>query len=92
MSGAAITREMNERLRGYVAPKPTKRPKLTAEDVVEYLDWVLANIGALKPSDVETHMRAAELAIRTRATDAQAKATQHTLVEQGVIEPPPQAS
>jgi len=69
-----------------------KRPKLTAETVVEYLDWLTANIGSLPQQHSAAHMQAAELAIRTLATEAQGKATQHTLVEDGVIKPPIAAS
>ncbi|HEY5329110.1 MAG TPA: hypothetical protein VIJ79_04435 [Acidobacteriaceae bacterium] len=69
-----------------------KRPRLTAATVVEYLDWLTANIGALPAQHTAQHMQAAELAIRTLATEAQNKATQHTLVESGVIDPPPAAS
>jgi hypothetical protein len=66
------------------------RPKLTAATVEDYLDWVTDNITKLLPVELEAHMHAAELVIRTRATDAQAKATQHTLVESGIIEQPGQ--
>ena len=66
----------------------SKRPKLTAESVVDYIDWALENAGVLGTGAVAMHMQAAELVIRTRATDAQAKATQHTLVEQGIIDQP----
>lgn len=66
-----------------------KRPKLTAATAVEYLDWLTANMGNMLAAHVETHLRAVELAIRTQMGDAQAKATQHTLVESGVIAPPP---
>jgi len=71
---------------------PTKRPKLTAENVVEYLDWICGNIGNFIGVELDSHMKAAELVIRTLATEAQGKATQHTLVEDGVIDPPPVAS
>ncbi len=69
----------------------TARPKLTAETAVEYLDWIMHNLENLGP-EAQLHMAAAELAIRTKANEAQAKATQHTLVEDGVIDPPPAAS
>lgn len=74
------------------AAAPTQRPKLTAETVVAYLDWAMENIGKLSPQALEAHMKAAELAIRTLATEAQNKATQHTLVQDGTIDPPPMAS
>jgi hypothetical protein len=64
------------------------RPKLTAEEVVDYLDWLMENADGITTTAMALHMQAAELAIRTRATDAQNKATQHTLVEQGIIEQP----
>jgi hypothetical protein len=66
----------------------TKRPKLTAETVVEYLDWITSNTGRMSAQDMALHMQAAELAIRTRATDAQAKDTQHTLVRDGLMDAP----
>ena len=65
-----------------------KRPKLTADTAVEYLDWITSNVASIAGPEVTLHMQACELAIRTRATDAQAKATQHTLVEQGIIDQP----
>ena len=64
-----------------------KRPKLTAENVVAYLDWLTENMGAIPSGHAAQHMQAAELAIRTLATEAQGKATQHTLVEDGIIPP-----
>lgn len=68
------------------APRPMKaRPKLTADTAVEYLDWVCEHLGQMSAEVVGRHMQAAELVIRTRMGDAQAKATQHTLVEQGVL-------
>jgi hypothetical protein len=53
------------------------RPSLTAEGVVDYLDWIGKNLKRLGP-DAAHHMTLAELTIRTRATDAQGKATAHT--------------
>lgn len=73
-------------------PAPTPRPQLTAEKVVGYLDWIMHNLGALSAPAIDLHLRAAELAIRTKANEAQGKATQHTLVEDGTIAPPPSAS
>jgi hypothetical protein len=72
-------------------PRATPRPKLTAENVVEYLDWVMENLDKLGTATAH-HMAAAELVIRTLAVVAQDKATQHTLVEDGIIAPPPAAS
>jgi hypothetical protein len=69
-----------------------RRPKLTAETVVDYIDWVMENLGQISEYAVKHHLNAAELVIRTLATEAQGKATQHTLVEDGVIDPPPHAS
>lgn len=74
------------------ARQPSPRPRLTAETVVAYLDWITANVGALTSAEVSQHMQAAELVIRALATEAQAKDTQHTLVRDGVIAPPPAAS
>lgn len=68
-------------------PKATPRPTLTAETAVEYLDWIMRNLDHLGASAAH-HMAAAEMAIRTKANEAQAKATQHTLVEDGIIEAP----
>ncbi len=68
--------------------KTAKRPKLTAETVVDYLDWVMDNLSTFATGQADMHMKAAELAIRTRATDAKAKATQHTLVREGLMEAP----
>ncbi|HEV2646547.1 MAG TPA: hypothetical protein VGU46_09305 [Acidobacteriaceae bacterium] len=68
----------------------TVRPKLTAETVAEYLDWVVSNLNSIPGQQLATHLTACELVIRTRATDAQAKATQHTLVEDGIIDQPNQ--
>ena len=65
------------------------RPKLTADTVVEYLDWVTENCGNLL--NAETHLRAAELVIRTQMGEAQAKDTQHTLVRDGLMDAPPPA-
>lgn len=65
------------------------RPALTAAGVVSYLDWVTTHVHEMHPHHVKVHLQAAELAIRTLATEAQNKATQHTLVEQGLIEAPP---
>jgi hypothetical protein len=73
------------------APKPilraTPRPTHTADTAVEYLDWIMRNLDHLGPT-VLHHMAAAELAIRIKMGEAQAKATQHTLVEQGIIDQP----
>jgi hypothetical protein len=66
-------------------PKPTPRPKLTAETVVQYLDWLMHNLGLINSTHVAHHMTACELAIRTIMGDAQAKATQATLIEDGKI-------
>ena len=68
-------------------PKATPRPTLTADTAVEYLDWIMRNLEHLGTSTAH-HMAAAELAIRTKANEAQAKATQHTLVEDGIIDAP----
>lgn len=72
------------------APTPTikPRPALTAETVVEYLDWICAHLGALSAQHVQHHLTAAELAIRTRMGEAQAKDTQHTLVRDGLVDAP----
>jgi hypothetical protein len=75
-------------LNGLLAGHISRRPKLTAEAVGEYLDWITENISSIPGNHLAVHMQACELVIRTRATDAQAKATQHTLVESGVIDQP----
>jgi len=63
------------------------RPKLTKDNVVEYLDWIAENVHNLTNKQLETHMQAAELTVRTLTTDARGKATQHTLIEDGTIPP-----
>jgi hypothetical protein len=68
-----------------------RRPRLTAGTIFQSLDWVLDH-SSLLGSEVDLHMQAIELAIRTMGNEAQAKDTQHTLVRDGVIEPPPAAS
>lgn len=70
----------------------TARPKLTADTAVDYIDWLTSNLDALEPHDIAHHFTAAELVVRVHMGNAQAKATQHTLVQDGVIDPPPQAS
>ena len=70
----------------------TPRPRLTPDTVPAFLDWTLDNASALPNGGIEHHLRAAELVVRLKMGDAQNKATQHTLVEDGVIDPPPQAS
>jgi hypothetical protein len=69
-----------------------KRPAIDPETIADYLDWIASCIGELDPRAIEQHTALAELAVRTTMGAAQAKATQHTLVEQGVIAPPPTAS
>ena len=66
----------------------TKRPKLSAETVVEYLDWIANNAGSISAQEQAMHMQAAELVVRTMATKAQAKDTQHTLVRDGLMDAP----
>lgn len=70
------------------------KPTLTADEVVEFLNWITVHVVGDQMSHAEATllMRAAELAISTRHADAQDKVTQHTLVDQGVIAPPPNAS
>lgn len=85
---AAKKAELNALLNRKQDTHTTTRPKLTAETVADYLNWVVSNLNSIPGQQLATHMLACELVIRTRATDAQAKATQHTLVEQGVIDQP----
>jgi hypothetical protein len=66
----------------------TQRPKLTAETVVKYLEWIAENVGNLSAQETKVHMEAAELVVRTMATKAQAKDTQHTLVRDGLMDAP----
>lgn len=66
----------------------TQRPKLTTESVVDYLDWVADNFEAMNADTSTKHLAAAELAIRTLAIEAQNKATQHTLVQDGTMKAP----
>jgi hypothetical protein len=51
----------------------TTRPTLTQATVVEYIDWVMANEGQLSSHAAERHLKAAELVVRTMATEAQGK-------------------
>lgn len=67
-----------------------QRPKITLENTYDYLDWIASQ--ELPREAMERHMQLAALAVRLRMGEAQDKATQHTLVEDGVIKPPPQAS
>jgi hypothetical protein len=71
-----------------------KKPTLTAATVVMYLDWLAEHIAAghMLAHQSASLISVAELVIRTTAVEAQGKATQHTLVEDGVIAPPPVAS
>ena len=70
---------------------PTARPKLTAETTFEYLEWIAENQDKIGRPQLETHKQIAELAVRMRMGEAQDKATQHTLIEDGTIAPPPPA-
>jgi hypothetical protein len=64
-------------------------PVLSGETVEEYLDWLAKNARALDAAHLATCLQLAELMVRLQMGKAQAKATQHTLVESGVIAPPP---
>ena len=66
---------------------PSRRPVLTADTVVQYLDWIMSNLGLLTNQQTALHMQAAELAIRAAATEAQGKATTATLIDDGTIKP-----
>ncbi len=67
----------------------TTRPTLTLDNVPEYLDWALTHQRSMTRGELEHHLTAAELVVRLKMGAAQNKATQHTLVEQGIIDPPP---
>jgi DNA-binding GntR family transcriptional regulator len=73
-------------------PQSSARPRLNIDTVPEYLDWLMDQTERMHSSTMDHHMKAVELIIRRQGNEAQAKATQHTLVEDGVIAPPPQAS
>lgn len=74
-------------------PTSTARPQLTASNAVEYIDWALSNAPALvNTKTLDAHLRGAELVVRMHMAEAQAKDTQHTLVRDGVIDPPPAAA
>jgi hypothetical protein len=66
-----------------------QRPALTLDNVPAYLDWALTHQGTMRRGELEHHLTAAELIVRLKMGEAQNKATQHTLVEQGIVEPPP---
>ena len=66
---------------------PSRRPVLTADTVVQYLDWIMSNATLLTSQQVALHMQAVELAIRAAATEAQGKATTATLIDEGTIKP-----
>lgn len=67
----------------------SQRPTLTKDNVPQYLDWALTHQGGMRRGELEHHLAACELVVRLQMGEAQNKATQHTLVESGVIEPPP---
>lgn len=67
-------------------------PKLSGETVEEYLDWLTKHGHVLTAERLATCAQMAELTVRLQMGKAQAKATQHTLVESGVIAPPPTPS
>ncbi|SNT19048.1 hypothetical protein SAMN05421770_10557 [Granulicella rosea] len=67
-------------------------PKLSAATVEEYLNWLVHHLHLLSSENIAHRLAAAELVVRMHMGNAQNKATQHTLVEDGVIKPPPQAS
>lgn len=67
-------------------------PKLTGESVEEYLDWLSKHSPALDAAQLSTCLQLAELMVRLQMGKAQAKDTQHTLVRDGIIDPPPPAS
>lgn len=66
------------------APTRLPRPRLRADNIEEYLDW-LTRYGL--PSEVETGLKAAELVVRLRMGEAQAKTTHADLIRDGVIDP-----
>jgi hypothetical protein len=69
-------------------PKLTRpRPKLSVDSVDDYLDWIAGNLNVLG-AQARLQLDAVELVIRTLTTEAQGKATQHTLVESGIIQQP----
>lgn len=70
------------------------KPKLTADNAVAFLDWITTHVVGHQMTHEEAKllMHAAALAISTQHAEAQGKATQHTLVEEGIIDPPPGGS
>jgi hypothetical protein len=80
---------MTQQIMKREAALATPRPKLTEDGVVAYIDWALGNIGRLGGAELDAHLRGAELVLRGIGFAAQNKATQHTLVEDGTIKPPP---
>ncbi len=66
-----------------------QRPTLTLDNVPAYLDWALTHQGSMRRGELEHHLAACELVVRLQMGEAQAKDTQHTLVRDGIIDPPP---
>jgi hypothetical protein len=97
--GYALTtkQEMAEatRLAAQLHPPPpsriaSARPRLTTDSVIDYLDWLTGNLHAIDKDLAAVHMAAAELVIRVQMGEAQGKATQHTLVDEGKLKAPGQ--
>lgn len=76
---------MIDRFNATPAPRPSQRPTLRLKTCEEYLDWIMANLSHLSEKAVEQHLRAAELVIRMQGNEAQAKATMHTLIDDGTL-------
>lgn len=91
---AALAQERTGHADAQRMARAAGKPKLSAETAVEFLDWLTTHVvgGHMTHEEATLLMRAAELVISTRHADAQDKATQHTLVERGLIAPPPTAS
>lgn len=64
-------------------------PALNGETIEQYLDWLAKHAPALDERHLATCLQLAELTVRLQMGKAQAKATQHTLVQDGTIAPPP---
>lgn len=84
---------MSSQVRAPLQPLPAP-PTLTEANLPSFLNWVvkISLSGVVTNHQVDVALRAAELLLRSKMGEAQNKDTQHTLVRDGVIDPPPNPS